>query len=439
MSTLNRYEKLLVLLSALQSEVRLHYQDTGNERVQSWLHGASKPGAWTSEKLKKELSVLQLYRGGLELLRAKAPFAIYMKHSLKVIEHMLKHTTSENRGGLNLLACLGMEITILTRAPSFDPRKLFETYSSSINYPEAVKQAIRDFINNTVIPEPIEDNAHDDVQDSFARVAAQMNELNARAARGPRTLTDVFREVIENGFVPLYATMKYPENMNFVQNAVKEAIGTNDIGCTPKPLDVQSAIRSLAQKTHEQIMSAKPVKLRKPPKPQYIPLTVAEIESGSDRVQWAEGLIKQLPEGHDGRNSWLLNYGRDSKVKHNYPDPLPGFGKPVLGPMCRCSMVEVEEKEDTLQDLLKKYPHYYKDVSNLKVLDIYRFLSLFNVKDPCLQHAIKKLAVAGGRTAGKDITQDVNEAIATLNRWNQMRAEENAQTNSKHTTGTRPT
>ncbi len=39
-----------------------------------------------------------------------------------------------------------------------------------------------------------------------------------------------------------------------------------------------------------------------------IRLTPAEIQSGSDRVRWAEGLIRQLPETHDGRNSWLLNY-----------------------------------------------------------------------------------------------------------------------------------
>lgn len=40
-----------------------------------------------------------------------------------------------------------------------------------------------------------------------------------------------------------------------------------------------------------------------------IQLTKAEIQSGLDRVKWAEALIRQLPEDHDGRNSWLLNYG----------------------------------------------------------------------------------------------------------------------------------
>lgn len=41
-----------------------------------------------------------------------------------------------------------------------------------------------------------------------------------------------------------------------------------------------------------------------------IELSPEEIQSGLDRVRWAEGLILQLPEDHDGRNSWLLNYGK---------------------------------------------------------------------------------------------------------------------------------
>jgi len=45
------------------------------------------------------------------------------------------------------------------------------------------------------------------------------------------------------------------------------------------------------------------------PASEVIYLTKAEIESGLSRVKWAELLIKQLPEEHEGRNSWLLNYG----------------------------------------------------------------------------------------------------------------------------------
>jgi hypothetical protein len=71
-----------------------------------------------------------------------------------------------------------------------------------------------------------------------------------------------------------------------------------------------------------------------------------------------------------------------------------------------------------------KHPHYHKDVSNLQTIDVYRVLALFNVTDPCIQHAVKKLLVAGGRGAGKDIGKDVQEAIDSLERFKEMRVED---------------
>ena len=72
-----------------------------------------------------------------------------------------------------------------------------------------------------------------------------------------------------------------------------------------------------------------------------------------------------------------------------------------------------------------KHPHYHKDVSNLQTIDVYRVLALFNVTDPCIQHAVKKLLVAGGRGAGKDISRDVQEAVDSLERFKEMQAEDN--------------
>jgi hypothetical protein len=34
-----------------------------------------------------------------------------------------------------------------------------------------------------------------------------------------------------------------------------------------------------------------------------------------DAMKWAEGLIQQLPEHHNGRNSWLLNFGQSREAK----------------------------------------------------------------------------------------------------------------------------
>lgn len=47
-----------------------------------------------------------------------------------------------------------------------------------------------------------------------------------------------------------------------------------------------------------------------------IHLTGAEKQSGYDRMNFAEDLIRQLPDNHDGRNTWLLNYSiREDAVK----------------------------------------------------------------------------------------------------------------------------
>ena len=70
-----------------------------------------------------------------------------------------------------------------------------------------------------------------------------------------------------------------------------------------------------------------------------------------------------------------------------------------------------------------RYNHYFKDVRHIGGIDVYRVLELFNVTDPCLQHAVKKLLCAGKRGA-KDEEQDVQEAIDTLERYQDMKVEE---------------
>ena len=67
---------------------------------------------------------------------------------------------------------------------------------------------------------------------------------------------------------------------------------------------------------------------------------------------------------------------------------------------------------------------YIVDISKYNKLDIYRILSLYDVTDPCLQHAIKKLLCAGKRGV-KNQTQDINEAILSLKRFLEMQGEDN--------------
>lgn len=72
----------------------------------------------------------------------------------------------------------------------------------------------------------------------------------------------------------------------------------------------------------------------------------------------------------------------------------------------------------------RKHSHYFKPVGHLESVDVYRVLTLFGVTDPCIQHAVKKMLVAGGRGGGKDISRDVQEAIDTLERWKEMQSED---------------
>jgi len=145
---------------------------------------------------------------------------------------------------------------------------------------------------------------------------------------------------------------------------------------------------------------------------------------------------------HDGKGT-PCDGSRCIEVRlHNVPDeqhnfkPVVGcawswdwpYDKPSYGDIVKWRYSEVAEENPPQEP---KHSHYFKDVRGLNYIDVYRVLSLFNVTSPCLQHAIKKLLVAGGRGAGKDVSQDVQEAIDSLVRWMDMQ-EEDAECTSKH-------
>lgn len=83
----------------------------------------------------------------------------------------------------------------------------------------------------------------------------------------------------------------------------------------------------------------------------------------------------------------------------------------------------------TTQPEKREHSHYFKKCPYDEV-DVYRVIDMFEVTDSCIQHALKKLLVAGGRGAGKDISRDIKEAIDTLKRWQEMRAEEKDASNA---------
>ena len=71
-----------------------------------------------------------------------------------------------------------------------------------------------------------------------------------------------------------------------------------------------------------------------------------------------------------------------------------------------------------------KGKHYRFEYGGVK-MDPYRIFTVYGIADPALQHAIKKILVAGGR-GQKDATQDVEEAMQSLNRWQEMQIEDEA-------------
>lgn len=154
----------------------------------------------------------------------------------------------------------------------------------------------------------------------------------------------------------------------------------------------------------------------------YCKHTICQLEeghSGECKVEWDNHNINycddikcQLSVGHGGMCEFKWNSSKCNVVRENGIQP----SRQCLG---------TDGHTDP-----HKYPndttfsHYVKDVTKLKKLDVYRVLELFEVKSPAIQHAIKKL-LAAGKGGSKSMEKDIEEAIISLERWQDMRSEEN--------------
>lgn len=73
---------------------------------------------------------------------------------------------------------------------------------------------------------------------------------------------------------------------------------------------------------------------------------------------------------------------------------------------------------------MRKYNHYFRPIPpGVTAIDLYRFAEMFEITDSSLFHAVKKI-VAAGKRGSKTVEQDVQEAIDSLQRWQEMRREE---------------
>lgn len=95
---------------------------------------------------------------------------------------------------------------------------------------------------------------------------------------------------LEECTVKQYIILAFKEGFELSQRVT-------DVGCIPDEVN--------SKEEFEQYLKD----INYKPNKKVINLTGFEISSGYDRLTSAENLIKQLPLNHDGRNTWLLNYG----------------------------------------------------------------------------------------------------------------------------------
>lgn len=76
-----------------------------------------------------------------------------------------------------------------------------------------------------------------------------------------------------------------------------------------------------------------------------------------------------------------------------------------------------EQGDAWAEEQAKKYPAYWREIpAGWRFIDTYRINQLFPVDDAsgAVLHSRKKLILAGVRTGGKSLEQDLREAVSTL-------------------------
>lgn len=117
-----------------------------------------------------------------------------------------------------------------------------------------------------------------------------------------------------------------------------------------------------------------------------------------------------------------LSYWSDSKIiwqrNPSLKDQYAGIEK-----VRQVELKDVRARADIFCKETSKHRHYFKNVQNLNIIDVYRVLELFDVQSHAVGHAVKKLLCSGGR-GSKDYLQDIQEAIDSLQREIEMKKED---------------
>lgn len=105
-----------------------------------------------------------------------------------------------------------------------------------------------------------------------------------------------------------------------------------------------------------------------------------------------------------------LSFLKDSEPLHTQPENTLVAASPFH---------EVEEESQAPAPSTNYYAREHQGVK----LDVYRILRLYNVTDPAIAHAVKKL-LRFGSGGHKDAAKDVAEALESLERWQEMQEED---------------
>lgn len=137
--------------------------------------------------------------------------------------------------------------------------------------------------------------------------------------------------------------------------------------------------------------------------------------------------IKEMSESEELGETTEYVFGTEDCCEHHSPNKETQEAmQEVLDNPFIIKPSDLFKRKYFKEDDKHKYPHYFKDVSDLKWLDVYQVCKLFPVEDDsgAISHARKKLLVCGGRGGGKDKIKDIKEARDTLNRYLEIEGEQ---------------
>ena len=149
-----------------------------------------------------------------------------------------------------------------------------------------------------------------------------------------------------------------------------------------------------------------------------------------NQIQGIGVLIKTTPASNNGEYSFP--YGEVPRNNSFPSKPIKRYDRiPIFGPSNELPPNFGHKKDLSISTIkaipviyeikpeVKKHNHYFKDVTNLTTIDVYRVIELFGVSDPCLQHIVKKALCAGLR-GNKDFDKDAMEIFDTSKRMIEM-------------------